>query len=260
VPQAAFSPLGRRAQEEWPPFLGGRLRLQILMAVSVWGPMRLMEIAQLTGESAHAKSHWNKAARYLESCGILICQKKHQRHLVLGLDRRHPAHREIQWLGKKLYEIYLKPMAQNTPKKRKNPLPAPGPKYDPGTVNLHFLGRVNADVLHLIVETHSSPSYVLVNGLGHSRATFGAIVDWEKYGIVLTRFNYQRPNRRKYSVHLNTTWAGYYALHALLKRLNSWMPEYAEIANAYRAERYLGHEKQKWKARQARLKRKKRPA
>jgi hypothetical protein len=175
------------------------------MAVSTWGPMRMMEIARLTGESARFSSNWNGAATYLEGLGILIRHKKHPTHLVVGLDRRRPAHREIRRFGKALYDLYLRPTAPWTPAKRRPPLPAPGTDYDPTTLDLHVLGdRARGRLLHQIVEMHSCPGYVLVQSLGLSLAAYTSIKDWEDHGVVSRRYPALLMSRKRHAVHLDT--------------------------------------------------------
>jgi hypothetical protein len=255
VPRPAKSLLGQQAQRTWPPFFDGRYRMQIVMALSRWGPMRLNEIAALTGESARATSHWNRATRHLERLRVIVRHKRHPTHLVVGLDRAHPAHREIRWFGEKLYELYLAPSAPRTPAKRRRPLPA-GVPPDPDALDLHVLGAGGQiRLLHLIVETRSSPGYVLVRGLGLHLNAYKRLRAWSEYGVVLLRFARRKVNRRHFAVHLDRRWPAHPALYALLKRLNTWMPEYAQIAQAYRAERALNHHSVRWKHRQAKIRR-----
>jgi hypothetical protein len=151
--------------------------------------------------------------------------------------RQHPAFQENQRFGKALYELYLAPIVAWTPPKRIKPLRSDGPTYEPKTLGLHVLGDVVwARLLHLIVETRSSPGYVLVQGLGIStNGGYGALIDLERYGIILRRFEVRHLSEKRVSVHLNRKWPPHAALYGLLKRLNSWMPEYEQIADAVRS-------------------------
>jgi hypothetical protein len=245
----------------WPPFFDGRVRMQVVMAVSTWGPMRFMEISALTGESANANPKWNNAAKYLERLGVLVRHHNNPRHVVVGLDRRHPAFKEIQRFGKALYPLYIAPDAPWTPEKRKNPLPVPGTKHDPADLDLHVLGRsARTRMLHLIAETSSSPGYVLVQSLGLSHGSYASLGNWERHGVVLRRYERRHTNVsvKRFAVHLDRSWPAHRALWTLLKKLNSWMPDYGDAAEAYRSERDAGRHTNRWKIQQTRRRKRQR--
>ncbi len=53
-------------------------------------------------------------------------------------------------------------------------------------------------------------------------------------------------HENKWDVHFDRAWPAFYALQLLLKRLNAYLPRYAELADAYREERDKGHHTRKW--------------
>jgi hypothetical protein len=236
----------------WPPFFDGRLRMQIMMAIATWGPMSLKEIASMTGESAR-NTEWSLAARRLEKVGLILRIDPGTPRLKIGLDRRNPAHWELQTFCKHLYAHYLKPIAVWEPKWRRRPLTALEPKHDPATMNLHYLGsKSRARILHLVVAISASPGNILINGLGLSHGSYEAIQMWHRKGIIKLR-NGRLKNKVRHTVHLDVTWPCRVALVDLIKKLNSWMPEYMDIANGYRDDRRLRRTAHSWRIRQAKI-------
>jgi hypothetical protein len=223
--------------------------MQILMATARWGPMRLKEIAAMTGDPLPG-NRWNQAARHLERLGILIRHKKNQQHLIVGFDRRHPAYRHIHRFAKTLYALYLGPIAVWTPRSERQPLRASGPPHDPAALDLHVLGnKPLVRVLHLLVEVQPCPGWVLLESLGGTIALYASVKIWNKHGIV--GLNADRPHaKREWLVHLDTSWRGHRALRTLLEKLNTWLPGYEALGDAYRAQRASSHHTSRWHPRQ----------
>lgn len=113
----------------------------------------------------------------------------------------------IQWFGKQLYELYLAPDAPMTQAKRRRSLAVEGrPSFDSSMVNQDVLGdKARVRILRLVAEIRACPGYVLVESLGGH--DYGTISRSERYGVLSCRSGRQR-RRKRWSVHLNTTWAG----------------------------------------------------
>lgn len=218
-----------------PPLFEGRLMLTIVMATSVWGPMRLSEIESLIGRTYHS-SRTGQAARKLERLGICVCTYRGKRNITVEMDRRHPMFVKLRRLGRKLYAFYIEPHATTLPisrgKQIRYNVPAL-PKRDPATIDYHIFGdRPQVRVLHLLVEALSLPAFMIAKLLGTSHAVYKAIHDLETAGLIRTR----RKGVDLY-VRLNTTWPAHLELQTLLKSLNEHLPEYAAMAAVHRQRR-----------------------
>jgi len=227
---------GRRA-ETAPPLFDGRLMLTIVMATSVWGPMRLGEIEALIGKKYHS-SRTGQAARMLQDQGICICSYRGKRNIRVELDRRHPMFIPIRRLGRKLYAHYIEPTASALPIRRAKQIryniPA-FPKLEASSLNMHVFGdRPQVRVLHLLAESGSLPAFMITRLLGTSHAIYSAIRELENIGIVRTR----RKGVDLY-VRLNRQWHAAEELRLLLKSLNRHLPEYAAMAAVHRRRRKL---------------------
>lgn len=117
-------------------------------------------------------------------------------------------------------------------------------------------------MLHLIAETSSSPGYVLVQSLGLSHGSYESLRDWEQHGVVQRRYEPGHTNVsvKRFAVHLDRSWPAHRALWNLLRRLNTWMPDYADAAEAYRSERDAGRHTNRWKTQQTRRRNRRRVA
>jgi hypothetical protein len=238
-------------------FFDGRLRMLIIMATSEWGPMRLWEIERIAGRR-YSSYRTSEAARYLEANGLVSIRSKNPINVTVGLDRRHPAFKEVQRFGKALYHLYLAPRASWTPRKRRNPISPIGPKHEIDALNMHVLGDdFRFRMLHLLAEVISCPAYVLVRSLGGSHACYETIRELERFGVVRTLSGSKLVGgKRTYSVRLDRAWPAHPALWNLLNKLNESMPEYGDLAAVYRYERVRRRHTFKWKVnniRRARL-------
>lgn len=192
---------------------------------------------------------------FLENAGLTVRPAIPNQRIKIELDPRNPAYLELQGFCRSLYSEYLRPLAVWEPTDRRPPLAPPGPPYDPTTMNLHFVGRTSRGrLLHLITAVSSSPGNVLIEGLGLSRGSYGSVVMWEIHGIILRRSGRQR-TKKSHAIHLDRSWPCYRPMRKLLKKLNAWMPEYADIADGYRINRDAGRTSHRWKMRQARIRR-----
>lgn len=190
--------VAQQTHETWPPFLDGRLRLQIFMAISQWGLLRISEIAEMTGESARGDRNWNSAVRHLERLGVHRKQYIDGRHYYVCIDKRHPASRLLQEFGKKLYTLYFELIITWTPTKKRTEYWTTKERFDPATLDLHiFGGEARGRLLHLIAEIRSSPGFVLLQTLGLSHGSYQSINDWKRFGIVATLY----PN-----MHIKKRW------------------------------------------------------
>jgi hypothetical protein len=220
-----------------PPLFDGRLMLIVVMATSVWGPIRLGEIEALMGKQYHS-SRTGRAARLLERLGICVITYRGKTNITVELDRRHPMALKVRRLARRLYASYLAPVSCKIPKRTAKQIryrtPAI-PKHEPSTLDMHLFGnRPQMRVLHLLAESGSLPAFMIRRLLGTSHAIYRAIRELENAGIVKTR-----PKGQALYVRLDTSWSGHLPLRALLKALNRYLPEYSAMAAVHRKRRKM---------------------
>jgi hypothetical protein len=233
-----------------PPLFDGRLMLIIVMATSVWGPMRLGEIEALMGKQCHS-SNTGRAARFLERLGICVITYRGKTNITVELDRRHPMAMKVRRLGRRLYTSYLAPISRKLPKRTAKQIryrtPAI-PKHEPSTLDMHIFGnRPQMRILHLLAESGSLPAFMVRRLLGTSHAIYKAIRELESAGIVKTR-----PKGQALYVRLDTSWSGHLPLRALLKALNKHLPEYSAMAAVHRKRRKMHQYSHRLKIRRTR--------
>jgi len=189
------------------------------------------------------------AFAYLENKGIAIRFKGSDGIGMCALDRRHPVFPELRAFGKALFSRYVGTTAGAAAltnlSRGRHRLPRDPNGYEPdldvfgdgeqlpnGKKNRKRIGAV----LQLLAAIGECPLYVLAGSLGIALTSLTILVRrYRQYGILQSRgVNVHiSPATHVHAVSLNPGYPAYEELLGLLRRVNSFAPEYAQMARSF---------------------------